>query len=100
MVRTYERLADEEIQDAMVDVPEWQLDDNEIEREIEFGDFDQAMEFVNQVAEIARELDHHPEICIHYNKVELEVSTHKVGGLTEKDFELAKEIDKIIFADE
>lgn len=95
MAVTYERLSDSEIQESLGQVPEWELRGNSIRRELHFADFDQAMDFVNKVAEIARRQDHHPDICIHYNKVELELSTHKVGGLTKKDFALAEQIDKI-----
>jgi len=77
-------------------VPQWALKDKTIEREFQFKDFRQAMEFVNKVADIVRKQDHHPDILIMYNKVTLTLSTHKVGGLSPKDFILAAKIDLVI----
>ncbi len=67
--------------------------DTEIKREFRFKDFRQAMEFVNSVAAIANEQDHHPDIFISYNKVQLTLSTHKIGGLSLNDFIVAAKID-------
>ena len=53
------------------------------------------MAFVNQVAELAESADHHPDILINYKRVTLTLSTHSAGGLTEKDFDLASQIEKI-----
>ena len=96
MAMTQERLSDSEIQEALGQVPGWELPGNLIKREFQFKDFDQAMEFVNGVAEIARQMDHHPNMCIYYSKVDIELTTHKAGGLTEEDFKLARKIDKIV----
>lgn len=71
----------------------WKLDDDEIEKEYRFADFKQAMAFVNRVAELAERANHHPDIEIKYNRVELSLSTHSEGGLTDKDFALAEQID-------
>jgi 4a-hydroxytetrahydrobiopterin dehydratase len=61
-----------------------------------FKDFNQAIEFVNQIAEVANKLDHHPNIKIYdYKKVEVEIYTHSENALTNKDYELEKEVDKI-----
>lgn len=73
------------------------IGDLRIEREFEFRDFDKAMEFVNLVADIARAEDHHPNIYIYeFNRVRLELWTHKIGGLHENDFILASKIDDLI----
>ncbi len=64
-------------------------------KEFKFDDFKQALDFVNNVGEIAEKLNHHPDISISYNKVKIKIYTHKVDGLTEKDFELAEKIDEI-----
>lgn len=74
-------------------VPQWTLSEKQIEREFKFKDFRKAMVFVNHVAEAANEQDHHPDICISYNKVRLVLSTHKIGGLSRNDFILAAKID-------
>lgn len=78
------------------EVPEWSLGDQAIEREFQFKDFCQAMDFVNKVADVAEEQDHHPDIFISYNKVRLTLSTHKVGGLSQNDFILAAKIDRAV----
>ncbi|MEA3213755.1 MAG: 4a-hydroxytetrahydrobiopterin dehydratase [Chthoniobacter sp.] len=77
-------------------LPEWELEKKHIERTFEFDDFSQAIEFVNGVAEIAEEDDHHPDIDIRYSKVRLALSTHSEGGLTDLDFELAEKIDTLV----
>ena len=77
-------------------LPQWDHDKKHIERVFEFDDFDQAIEFVNGVAEIAGEDDHHPEIDIRYSKVTLRLSTHSEGGLTDMDFEVAEKIDTLV----
>lgn len=62
----------------------------------QFEDFSQAMGFIVQVALLAQKLDHHPRLINEYNRVELELSTHSAGNqVTEKDHQLATEIDKI-----
>ena len=69
-------------------VPRWSLaeGDGRIARRFEFRDFVQAMEFVNRVAGLAEAQGHHPDIAIHWNKVDLELWTHAIGGLHENDF--------------
>ena len=73
--------------------PGWELKAAEIAKLYKFKDFKEAMGFVNRVADLAEEADHHPDILIRYNKVTLTLSTHSAGGLTEKDFQLARKID-------
>lgn len=73
----------------------WEIDEDKIEKEFIFADFRGSLDFVNKVANLAEKANHHPEIEIHYNKVEIELSTHSVGGVTQKDIDLANEIDKI-----
>ena len=86
----------DDIKDWMKKLPEWDLEKNHIERTFEFDDFSQAMEFVNGVAEIAEEDEHHPEIDIRYNKVRPKLSTHSEGGLTDLDFQVAEKIDTLV----
>ena len=86
----------QDIKEWLKKLPEWELDKKHIERTFEFDDFTQAMEFVNGVAEIAEEEDHHPDIDIRYNKVRVALSTHSEGGLTELDFEVAEKIDTLV----
>jgi 4a-hydroxytetrahydrobiopterin dehydratase len=74
---------------------QWSQRPDALERDFEFDDFARAMAFVNRVAEIAEELNHHPDIFVHgWNKVRLTLSTHDEGGLTDKDHALARRIDE------
>lgn len=66
-----------------------------IVKEFKFKDFREAMAFVLRVAFEAEELDHHPDIFISYNRVNLSLRTHSENGITEKDFKIAEKIDKI-----
>jgi 4a-hydroxytetrahydrobiopterin dehydratase len=74
----------------LVSVPDgWSEVDGALEREFKFDDFKQAMAFVNRVAELAESEDHHPDVEIHYNRVQLRWSTHSAGGITDRDREMA-----------
>lgn len=66
-----------------------------IQHGFSFKDFNEAMAFVNRIAEIAEEESHHPDIIIHYNKVTIELWTHAIVGLSENDFIVAAKIEKI-----
>ena len=78
--------------------PGWSLAENgtRLQRLFEFRDFVAAMEFVNRVADIAEHEGHHPDIAIHWNKVDLVLWTHKIGGLHENDFILAAKINRLL----
>jgi 4a-hydroxytetrahydrobiopterin dehydratase len=77
------------------DHPGWQIGEGEIVREFSLGSFRSAIEFVDRVADLAEEEEHHPDIFVFYNKVRLVLSTHKAGGLSRKDFLLAARIDRM-----
>jgi 4a-hydroxytetrahydrobiopterin dehydratase len=75
---------------------EWSRERDSIVREYKLTDFAAAIAFVNQVAELAECVNHHPDILVHgWNRVRLTLSTHSAGGLTEADFSLASEIDRL-----
>jgi 4a-hydroxytetrahydrobiopterin dehydratase len=76
--------------------PEWEVEDKCITRTIEFDDFMEGIDFVNDVAEIAEEAQHHPDIDIRWGKIMLSLTTHDQGGITEADFELASRIDTLV----
>jgi 4a-hydroxytetrahydrobiopterin dehydratase len=84
-----------QLQEMMKRIPEWEADGNAIERTFEFDDFDQTIDFVNEVAEIALEEEHHPDIDIRFNKVRIALSTHSEGGVTELDLRMAAKIDNL-----
>lgn len=71
----------------------WKIEEGKLEKEFKFKNFVQSMGFANQVALLAQADNHHPEIEISYSKVEIELYTHAVKGLTENDFILAAKID-------
>jgi 4a-hydroxytetrahydrobiopterin dehydratase len=88
-------LKSDELKQRLKKIPEWELEKKHIERSFEFDDFSESIDFVNSVAEVSEEEEHHPDIDIRYNKVRLVLSTHSKGGLTELDFALAERIDTL-----
>ena len=88
-----ELLNDEAIGSRLAD-SDWKREGETIVRDWKFGNFAEAMAFVNRVAAAAEEANHHPDILVHgWNKVRLVLTNHSAGGLTEADFEMAKTID-------
>jgi 4a-hydroxytetrahydrobiopterin dehydratase len=75
-------------------VPEWAKRSRTIWRTFEFKGFMGSIRFVNRVAALAEKSDHHPDIDVRWNKVTLTLSTHSEGGITEKDFSLARQCDR------
>ena len=88
-------IAQSNLKEMMKRIPEWETNKKSIERTFEFDDFDQAIDFVNAVAEIADEEEHHPDIDIRWNKVRLVLFTHSEGGLTDLDFQVAEKLDTL-----
>ena len=89
-------LSQTEIQGKLRSLPGWELTKTKaIQKKFTFGNFKEALAFVNQVGELAEKSDHHPDITLNYNKVTLNLSTHSAGGLTTKDFDLAKAFDRL-----
>ena len=86
-------LSHKETEELLREIPQWLLSEKSIQRESRFKDFRQAMDFVNNVASVANDQDHHPDIFISYNKVRLILTTHKIGGLSLNDFIMAAKID-------
>ena len=89
------KLTDEQIAERLQEVPEWTLEQKLIRRRYKFKSFKDSMAFANQVAEIAEQENHHPFISIDYKVVTLQLTSWHAGGLTEADFEEAKEFDKV-----
>ncbi|NJL23247.1 MAG: 4a-hydroxytetrahydrobiopterin dehydratase [Leptolyngbyaceae cyanobacterium SM1_3_5] len=88
-------LSDRDIQARLAELPNWTLSDRQIESTRRFRDFIEAIAFVNRLVEPAEAAGHHPDITISYNRVTIVLTTHDAGGLTEKDFDLAKTISTI-----
>jgi 4a-hydroxytetrahydrobiopterin dehydratase len=74
--------------------PGWKLDSGKLVRDWVFGDFMQAMTFVNRVAELAESAGHHPDIDIRYNQVRLGLVSHDSGGITNRDAAMADSLSK------
>jgi 4a-hydroxytetrahydrobiopterin dehydratase len=85
----------DEIKNRLASLSGWQLAENAIKKQFKFSDFRSAMDFVNRVADAADTVDHHPDIIINYTRVTMSLSTHSAGGITEKDFALAQQIDSL-----
>ena len=75
---------------------DWSLQDNAIQRQCKFKDFIAAVQFVNRLVEPAEAAGHHPDLTISYNRVVVSLTTHDAGGLTQKDFDLAQIIDRLL----
>ena len=90
------RLERQQVAEALQKLSNWTLQGDQIERLLTFENFVDAMIFVNKVAEIAEEEGHHPEIRIVYNRVMLALTTHDAGGLTLKDFQMARRINELL----
>ena len=82
-------------------VPGWRLEESatRLARRFEFKDFVEAIKFVNRVADVAEREAHHPDIAVHWNKVDLTLWTHKIGGLHENDFILAAKVNRLLEED-
>ncbi|HSD71762.1 MAG TPA: 4a-hydroxytetrahydrobiopterin dehydratase [Thermoanaerobaculia bacterium] len=91
-------LTEEKAREFVAATPGWTLAESgtRLFRRFEFRDFKAAIEFVNRVADLAEQEGHHPDIAIHWNKVELTLWTHKIGGLHENDFILAAKVDRLL----
>ncbi|MHC5023637.1 MAG: 4a-hydroxytetrahydrobiopterin dehydratase [Planctomycetota bacterium] len=88
-----QKLTPEQIEQRLEEFSEWSLAGDALQRTFGFDDFVSAMAFVNRVAELAEEMQHHPDIMIRYRKVTLTLSTHDAGGLTDLDFQFAQATD-------
>lgn len=79
-----------------MDIPEgWEEVEGALERTFRFNDFAHAIDFVNRVAQVAEDEDHHPDIAVHWNKVTLRWWTHAREAITDRDYELAKRTNEL-----
>ncbi|MHB8522650.1 MAG: 4a-hydroxytetrahydrobiopterin dehydratase [Limisphaerales bacterium] len=85
----------DQIKAALPAVPAWALRGNSITRTFAFKDFPAAIRFVNALADLAEKAWHHPDIDVRWNKVTLTLTTHDQGGLTDQDFDLARQFDRL-----
>jgi 4a-hydroxytetrahydrobiopterin dehydratase len=87
-------LTTDEIAEGLRD-REWDWEGSELVKTVELADFAAAMVWVNRVAALAEQHNHHPDISISYKRVTLRLSTHSAGGITELDLDLARAIDAL-----
>lgn len=89
-------LTDAEVARQLADLPGWSSDGDALVATLEAPDFPAAIRLVDAVAEVAEQLDHHPDIDIRWRKVTYSLSTHSAGGITASDVELARTIDALV----
>lgn len=88
-------MSDNEVQTRLRELPGWQYDGVYIHRSFVYRDFSEAFAFLCRVALISEKLNHHPDWSGVYNKVSLKLRTHDAGGITEKDFNFAEEVEAL-----
>jgi len=89
-------LNEEEVKERMLQLESWDAENNHhLIRSFEFKDFQSALDFVNQVGQLAEQENHHPEICFTWGKVDIRIWTHKIDGLHDNDFILAAKINAL-----
>lgn len=79
-------------------LPDWKIiEEHHIAKTFLFPDFKQALAFVNRIGAVAEIEGHHPDLCLAWGKVDVQIYTHKIRGLSESDFVLAAKIDELFF---
>jgi 4a-hydroxytetrahydrobiopterin dehydratase len=90
-----QRMSADEIAQNLQQLPDWSLHQDTLRRSFEFGNFVAAFGFMSQVALLAERNDHHPDWSNVYNRVVISLATHEAGGITARDFKLAKLISQL-----
>jgi 4a-hydroxytetrahydrobiopterin dehydratase len=89
------RLDDAEIEKRLARLPGWSIEDGKLHRSFRFADFNEAFGFMTRAALHAETLNHHPEWFNVYNRVDVHLTTHDAGGLSESDFTLAERMNAL-----
>ncbi len=89
------KLTDAQIQENLAQVDGWTIEDGKLHKEFQFDNFVSAFGFMTQLALVAESLNHHPEWFNVYNRVTIDLTTHDAGGISELDFQWAKQADTI-----
>lgn len=90
---TVQALNTNDIESRLAQLNGWSIDQQKLHKQFVFGNFIEAWGFMNQVALLAEAMDHHPEWFNVYNRVDIHLTTHDAGGISERDFKLAGKID-------
>jgi 4a-hydroxytetrahydrobiopterin dehydratase len=93
-----EPLSKRDTRRLLAEVDGWIERDRKLRKTFRFPDFRSAMAFLTRVADLAESEGHHPDFCVHFNRVDFTIWTHAIGGLSENDFILASKIDEIAAA--
>lgn len=88
-------LSHDDVDARLGELEGWAREGDALRRELRFQDFLGSVEFVNRVAPVAEEMNHHPDLQISWNRVIVTLTTHSQGGITESDFQLARRIDEV-----
>ena len=88
-------LSEQQLGEELAQLPQWRLRDGKLFRSFRFADFVEAFGFMSRVALLAETRNHHPEWSNVYNRVDIELVSHDLGGITERDTQLALAIDKL-----
>jgi 4a-hydroxytetrahydrobiopterin dehydratase len=92
-------LRDEALIPLAQQLPDWKIvEEHHIAKTFLFPDFEIALDFVNRVGAVAEQEGHHPDLCLAWGKVDVQIYTHKIKGLSESDFILAAKIDQVYSA--
>jgi 4a-hydroxytetrahydrobiopterin dehydratase len=89
------KLSAAEIEANLSGLDDWTVANDKLSKKFEFVNFAESLDFVNRAGEIAERRDHHPDILFGWGYAEFFITTHDAGGITARDFDLAKEIDKL-----
>jgi 4a-hydroxytetrahydrobiopterin dehydratase len=89
------KVSEEEVQAALEDLPGWEVKDGKLHKEFKFSDFAAALGWMVQVGVHADKLNHHPDWCNGYNKVQVDLMTHDLGALSTWDLELAAKMEEL-----
>jgi 4a-hydroxytetrahydrobiopterin dehydratase len=90
------KLSDAQVTEKLKSLPGWERHEDGIRKLFRFKEFMDGIAFVNRVAQKAEAADHHPDVLINYTRVTMTCSTHSEGGITEKDINLAHEIEQAV----
>jgi 4a-hydroxytetrahydrobiopterin dehydratase len=89
-------LDEKQIQEGLTDRPQWQYRGGVLVREVTAPDFMSGIRLVDQVAEVAEQVNHHPDIDIRWTTITFQLVTHAMGGVTEYDLNMAGKIDEVV----
>ncbi len=90
------KLSENEIREMLKGLQEgWEVKDMKLRKEFKFSDFKGSIDFLKRIQPVADSMNHHPDVCVYYSRVVIELTTHDEGGITKMDFELAQKIDSL-----